>query len=185
MIHRAQAASSIDDSSAPPATRLRGLLSGYLMTAEVFGTNVNSRCGRFISYADYVHHLDCSVLREVQIQQIVHTGHHTDFLRQVAYSQEFANLMSNFLTSVQRLPRREHLVGISSVHGQHRSVSAALLLQYVFQQLCARWTNRFLEERSGGWRELCHGCPRCDDNSEDDEIKRFVLQRAQRLLTAT
>ena len=115
MIHRAQAASSIDDSSAPPATRLRGLLSGYLMTAEVFGTNVNSRCGRFISYADYVHHLDCSVLREVQIQQIVHTGHHTDFLRQVAYSQEFANLMSNFLTSVQRLPRREHLVGISSV----------------------------------------------------------------------
>ena len=127
--------------------------------------------------------VDCRPLKRYDLDRslLKHTGHHAEIVFHTVDHKLFKTTMRKAICDIQEVFDDGHGVNVLVVctSGCHRSVSFALVMEYILKQML--YHTKVVHLSDGSWRRrrMCMSCPECDD---DNESKKESFETAARMM---
>ena len=122
--------------------------------------------------------VDCRPLKRYDFDKAIlrHTGHHAEIVYQTVEHRLFKATMQAALDNIREVFDEGNGANVLVVctSGCHRSVSFALVMEYILKQLLYHTQVRHLSEGSWRPRGLCMSCTACDEDNES-KLKNFEM----------
>ncbi len=127
--------------------------------------------------------VDCRPLKRCNLDRSVlkHTGHNAEIVFHTVDHTLFKTTMQSAVGNVQNVYDEGNGVNVLVVctSGCHRSVSFALVMEYILKQQLFHCRVAHLSDGSWRPRRLCMSCNLCD---EDNEWKHELFEKAARMV---
>ena len=115
--------------------------------------------------------LDCREFKDPNLDKSIlnHTGYHCRIVTQTVKHAKFEHVITEAVKEVKLHGKKSNdtfRILCVCTSGVHRSVSFAIVLDYVLKKIGLETTIRHMSAGSWKPRNLCKTCPCCDDNNE-------------------
>jgi hypothetical protein len=127
--------------------------------------------------------VDCRPLKRWDFDRAIlkHTGHHAAIVHQTVSHRLFKPTLQGAMDNIRDLftEGRGANVLVVCTSGCHRSVSFALVMEYILNQMLYHTKVMHLSDGSWRTRRMCMSCPECDD---DNKAKKESFEAAAQMM---